>query len=89
MGGTEMEGAMAYEDEDGNLIMYNHDEMGEELVAVVSLRNPVEASELMSFCRDNLSHYKCPRRIIFSEDVGRNAMGKVNKKTLRGRFVTA
>jgi long-chain acyl-CoA synthetase len=66
-----------------------HDEMGEELVAVVSLRSPVEASELMSFCRDNLSHYKCPRRIIFSEDVGRNAMGKVNKKTLRERFVTA
>jgi hypothetical protein len=30
MGGSEMEGAMAYEDEDGNLIMYNHDEMGED-----------------------------------------------------------
>ena len=25
-----MDGAMAYEDEDGNLIMYNHDEMGED-----------------------------------------------------------
>lgn len=28
--GSEMEGGMVYQDEDGNLIMYNHDEMGED-----------------------------------------------------------
>ena len=30
--GSEMDGAggMVYQDEDGNLIMYNHDEMGDE-----------------------------------------------------------
>ena len=30
MGGSDMEGGMVYQDEDGNLIMYNHDEMGED-----------------------------------------------------------
>ena len=25
-----MEGGMVYQDEDGNLIMYNHDDMGDE-----------------------------------------------------------
>lgn len=28
--GSEMEGGMVYQDEEGNLIMYNHDEMGED-----------------------------------------------------------
>jgi len=30
MGGSEMDGGMVYQDEDGNLIMYNHDEMGDD-----------------------------------------------------------
>lgn len=64
-----------------------HDEMGEELIAVVSLKSPITEGELMAYCRDNLTHYKCPRRFIFSDDVGRNAMGKVNKKNLRARFI--
>lgn len=28
--GSDMDGQMVYQDEDGNLIMYNHDEMGED-----------------------------------------------------------
>ena len=28
--GSEMEGGMVYQDEDGNLIMYNHEDMGDE-----------------------------------------------------------
>lgn len=63
--------------------------MGEELKALVVLgdpSNPPAASELIAFCRDNLSHFKCPRTIEFVTDIGRNTMGKVNKRTLRAPY---
>lgn len=64
-------------------------EMGEELKALIVLGDPSSpptASELIAFCRDNLSHFKCPRTIEFVSDIGRNTMGKVNKRTLRAPY---
>lgn len=63
------------------------DEMGERLVALVITGKDVEADELIAFCRDGLSHYKCPRELFIVTDIGRNAMGKVNKRSLRDTFV--
>lgn len=66
-----------------------HPEMGEELVAVVQPADPsaaFDAEGLLAFCREHLSHYKCPRRVLVEADIGRNAMGKVNKKALRQRI---
>ncbi len=61
--------------------------MGERLVALVITRSDVGANELMAFCRDGLSHYKCPREVFIVGDIGRNAMGKVNKRALRDSFL--
>lgn len=66
-------------------------EMGEEVKAVIVLKDPsVEPSfaELDAFCRARLAGYKCPRSYDFSPDIGRNAMGKVNKRELRKRYWT-
>ncbi|MCE2764098.1 MAG: AMP-binding protein [Ilumatobacteraceae bacterium] len=66
-----------------------HTEMGEELKALAILRdpsNPPEASEVLAFCRERLSHYKCPRTIEFVDDLGRNTMGKINKRKLRAPY---
>jgi long-chain acyl-CoA synthetase len=46
----------------------------------------VQADEVIAFCRDRLSHYKCPRSVDFVEDLGRNTMGKINKRKLRAPF---
>ena len=66
-----------------------HAEMGEELKALVVLHDP-EAEplpdELISWCRERLTHYKCPRSVAFCDDLGRNTMGKVNKRTLRAPY---
>ena len=66
-----------------------HAEMGEELkalvVAVDGLPAPTE-SELLAYCRERLTHYKCPRSIELVADVGRTAMGKVNKRQLRAPY---
>jgi long-chain acyl-CoA synthetase len=64
-------------------------EMGEELKALVvpvDASAPPDAVELLAFCRERLSHYKCPRSIEFVEGLGRNTMGKLNKRTLRAPY---
>lgn len=64
-------------------------EMGEEVKALVIPRdpaNPPSAEELNAFCRASLAGFKCPRSYDFVDDIGRNAMGKINKKTLRARY---
>jgi acyl-CoA synthetase (AMP-forming)/AMP-acid ligase II len=63
--------------------------MGEELKALVILRdpaNPPAGSDVLAFCRERLSHYKCPRTIEFVDDLGRNTMGKINKRKLRAPY---
>ncbi len=66
-----------------------HPEMGEELKALAILRdpaNPPAGSDVLAFCRERLSHYKCPRTIEFVDDLGRNTMGKINKRKLRAPY---
>ena len=66
-----------------------HAEMGEELKALVILRDGVAApspTDLIAFCRENLSHFKCPRSVDFVDDLGRNTMGKINKRKLRAPY---
>jgi len=45
--------------------------MGEELKALVMLRDPAsppDPTEVIGFCRERLSHYKCPRTVEFVDD---------------------
>ena len=61
-------------------------EMGERLLALVISDDseiPVTEEELLSFCRESLTHYKCPKEIEFVDDLGRTTMGKINKRKLR------
>lgn len=63
-----------------------HPEMGEALRALVVARDPgsppAEAA-LIEWARERLSHFKCPRTVVFVDDLGRDAMGKLNKRRLR------
>ncbi|MEO8722830.1 MAG: AMP-binding protein [Sphingobium sp.] len=65
------------------------DEMGEEVRALVvprDLSQPPAIDALSRHCRERLAGFKCPRGYDFVEDIGRNAMGKVNKRELRRRY---
>ena len=64
-----------------------HEEMGEEVVAVVQPRDmgqagPALAETLMAFARSHLSHVKCPRRIDFRSELPRHDTGKLYKRQL-------
>ncbi len=68
-----------------------HEEMGEEVVAVVQ---PVDwseagdalAAELSAFARANLSHVKTPRRIDFMAELPRHPTGKLYKRLIRDAY---
>jgi long-chain acyl-CoA synthetase len=66
-------------------------EMGEEVKAVVqpaagSVAGPELAAEIMAFCRQHLSHYKCPRSVDFTDALPRGENGKLYKKPLRDAY---
>ncbi len=66
-----------------------HAEMGEELRGLVIPADPADPPDpaaLVAWCRDRLSHYKCPRSIELVDDLGRNTMGKINKRKLRAPY---
>ena len=66
-----------------------HAEMGEELKALVICRDAAHLPDpqaVISWCRERLSHYKCPRSVEFVEDLGRNTLGKINKRKLRAPY---
>ena len=66
-------------------------EMGEQVMAVVQPAPGVApgdelAAEVLAFCRDHLSHYKCPRRVDFADELPRGENGKLYKKALRDAY---
>jgi acyl-CoA synthetase (AMP-forming)/AMP-acid ligase II len=40
----------------------------------------------MAFCRENLSHYKCPKSVDFTGSLPRGENGKLYKKPLRDAY---
>jgi len=55
---------------------------GEEVTAFVVTRSQVQAEDLITFARDRLATYKCPRAVHFIESIPRNAMGKIDRSRL-------
>jgi long-chain acyl-CoA synthetase len=58
--------------------------LGEEVMAVVIVRGSLELREpeLISWCRERLAPYKCPRVVQFRDELPKNTLGKVLKDEL-------
>jgi malonyl-CoA/methylmalonyl-CoA synthetase len=61
-----------------------HPDFGEGVVAVVMGEG--EEAAIIAEARRQLAAYKAPKRVVFVDDLPRNAMGKVQKNLLRDRF---
>ena len=61
---------------------------GESLKAIVVSKpaHVVSESDLVTFARERLAHYKCPTSVDFVSELPRNASGKVLKKDLRAPY---
>jgi fatty-acyl-CoA synthase len=68
--------------------------MGQQVKAVVQLRDGVEASDnlaaaIITYVRERMAHFKAPRTVDFVDDLPRSATGKLVKRKLQARYVEA
>jgi len=61
-----------------------HPDFGEGVVAVVI--GTGDEAAMIAACRERLAAFKAPKRIVFVDELPRNAMGKVQKNLLRERY---
>ncbi|MEU9701687.1 fatty acyl-CoA synthetase [Streptomyces sp. NPDC047981] len=61
----------------------------EAITAVVVARADVTEAALITHAREKLAPFKAPKRILFVDELPRNASGKILKRELRDRFATA
>ncbi|WP_280208741.1 acyl-CoA synthetase [Nocardia cyriacigeorgica] len=63
---------------------------GERVVAVVvadpAVGRAPDPEELITWCRERLAHFKCPREVHFVDALPRNATGKLLKTVLREQY---
>jgi acyl-CoA synthetase (AMP-forming)/AMP-acid ligase II len=69
-----------------------HPHWGETPCAFVALKKEfdsgageVSEEELVAFCRSKMAHFMVPRKVVFVEELPKNATGKVQKLALRER----
>ena len=80
-------------------VLYTHDSVAEVAViglpddrwieavtAVVVPRGEVTEPELIDHAKEKLAHFKAPKRVVFVDELPRNASGKILKRELRERF---
>jgi acyl-CoA synthetase (AMP-forming)/AMP-acid ligase II len=67
-----------------------HEKWGEQVTAVVVLKDGIEASpeEIMEFCKGKIAGYKRPREVIIikADDMPRTTSGKITHWVLRERY---
>lgn len=77
--------------EDLAVIGVPHEDMGEEVKAVVQLRSGFEpgdalAGEMIEWVRERIARYKAPRSVAFVAELPRQENGKIYKRLLRDQF---
>ncbi|WP_036266842.1 malonyl-CoA synthase [Methylobacterium sp. 10] len=61
-----------------------HADFGEGVTAIVVARPDAPGErEILSILEGRLARFKCPKRVLFADELPRNAMGKVQKNLLR------
>ncbi|MEZ5380008.1 MAG: AMP-binding protein [Acidimicrobiales bacterium] len=65
-----------------------HEKWGETVKALVVLTpgSTTTEADLIGFCRERITHYKCPTSIEFRDALERTATGKLQKYKLRAPF---
>jgi fatty-acyl-CoA synthase len=66
------------------VVSKSDEKWGESPCAFITLREgeAATAEEIMTFCRDNMAHYKTPRTVVFC-DLPKTSTGKIQKFVLR------
>lgn len=55
-------------------------------IAVTRQDGRLTEAELIAWCRERLTHFKCPTSVLFTDSLPKGGTGKVQKNILRERF---
>jgi acyl-CoA synthetase (AMP-forming)/AMP-acid ligase II len=61
---------------------FSHPTWGEEVAAVVVLREPVSEADLLAYCKERLAEFKRPKRIYITDTIPRTATGKIQRRVV-------
>ena len=59
-----------------------HQSLGEEVAAAVVLREPHSEAAILSFCREHLADFKCPKKVFIVKSIPRTATGKIQRSAV-------
>lgn len=90
---AEIESVLVLHDKVADVAVFGipHDDLGEEVKAVVQPASGVQpstalAEELLAFAAEALAKYKLPRSVDFTEELPRDPSGKLYKRKLRDPY---
>jgi long-chain acyl-CoA synthetase len=72
---------------DASVVQFPDPYQGESVMAFVVLKQGESATEadIIAFCREQIATFKCPRRVVFVDELPKNNTGKVLRRELRER----
>ncbi len=65
-----------------------HPDFGEGVTAIVVGRSALDEAAVLAALQTRLARYKLPKRVLFVEELPRNAMGKIQKNLLRETYAS-
>jgi acyl-CoA synthetase (AMP-forming)/AMP-acid ligase II len=74
---------------DAGVVGVPDDDLGERVVAAVERRSgaaPVDGTGLIAFCRERIAAFKCPKAVVFVDELPRSEAGKLDRRALRARL---
>jgi len=73
---------------EASVIGVAHPNWGETIRAIAVARpgSAITEMELIEWCRERLTHFKCPTSAVFTDTLPKGGTGKVQKNVLRERF---
>ncbi|HLG96358.1 MAG TPA: acyl--CoA ligase [Bryobacteraceae bacterium] len=63
-----------------------HKTWGEEVAAAVVLREPQDESAILSFCKQHMADFKCPKKVFIVEALPRTGSGKIQRGVVAKTF---
>ncbi len=65
-----------------------HEKWGESIRAVVVPRagHTIEPAELIAWCRERTTHFKCPTSVVIADALPKGGTGKIQKNVLREKY---
>ncbi|MGH2484462.1 MAG: AMP-binding enzyme [Ktedonobacterales bacterium] len=76
---------------DASVVQYPDPYQGESVMAFVVVKQGMTATEqeIIDYCRGQIAVFKCPRKVVFRDELPKNNTGKVLRRELREQAAQA